>query len=610
MGMKIVIKLQLPKLKSFKWKLITMTFTIIIFIVTSIGFFSYFETSRTIQKDVVDFSTQILKQANLNLERYLKEYEQGFFNIASSADFLAWISVDAGEVGELSTTYLKVEDKYIRPFVSMHPEIMSITIYNINGNEKHFTNENHHLLNIGYSIKQEPWLKYINLSNNISMFVNWSENYSTLTLADKLKLPVMTMVKKYRFLGSAEVFIKMDISLEPIQTILKEIKLNENGLGMIIDGDGKIIAHTDFEKILDNINSSTFYKIKENSSGSFLKKSPAEMVVFRSIANSSWKSVTVVPYKGVAKSIYRVRDATLIIAFVSLLLALFLVIGVSSSISKGIINLRNTIAKTKLGNFSVRVEVKGEDEIADLGQAYNNMLQHAEDSIYKLTETKLMQQEAVMSALQSQINSHFLYNALESINSMACLADHKEIEQTTLALSNMLRYTSNYMNTMVTISDEINHLRDYLHIMGILYGDSLTFDINVDEDINEHFCLKAVMQPMVENSIKHGVETTGEPIHISVKVERHSDKYIRILIEDNGKGFDVDRLEKLQYQLNSQDIEQGYKKLSRIGLLNVNYRLKVFYRDTNAGVQIQNSGENGGAIIRIVFPVEEEVGHE
>jgi two-component system sensor histidine kinase YesM len=326
------------------------------------------------------------------------------------------------------------------------------------------------------------------------------------------------------------------------------------------------------------------------------------MVIYETIPQTTWKTLIMVPYKDVARSIYKVKNIMIVIALTSLVVSILLVIAVSSSITKRLLQLRATMKLTEMGNFEVRAEVSGEDEIANLSRNYNKMLESLETSILQLTESRLLQQEAAMSALQSQIHSHFLYNALESINAMANLANRPEIGQTTIALSNMLRYTSNYRDTTVTLKDEFNHLSDYIHIIQVLYGEAVIFDYHIPEACLKVSCLKAIIQPLVENSIKHGLERSGEVLRMKLSVVIGADGYIRIQIVDNGGGFAEEKLIELNDLLNADHPQYKYKQLSRVGLLNVHYRLRMYYPDSSSGVFIANDRSHQGAIVQLVFP--------
>ncbi|MFC5469033.1 sensor histidine kinase [Cohnella suwonensis] len=588
--------------KSLKVKLM-LSFTVVIFvIVASIAWFSYQEISKSVKGDIVKFSSQILKQANLNLERYYQEYEQGFLQLGTSREFEEWLKLEPEDKFGFYQYYYGRSDgsgmqrNYILPLVFRHPEIMSITLKSNRGNEFHYTSR-YALLN-EYSLDLEPWIKDSDKTDKVLMRVV-NNPYYLNEKQERQAYLVMSMVKRFGKFEDAG-YLKMDVSLKPVQAILQEIELGRNSVGMIADKDGKIIVHADEDKITQPLSADWKERMYGKSRGSFFVKETDEMVVFETLPYTQWKSIVVVYYPTVAGSVERVKTVTAVIAAAGLLLAVLLVFAVMSPITKRITNLRRMMKRTQMGDFSKRLPIDGKDELTDLSQSFNQMLENLDDKVQQLAESKMRQQKAVLSALQSQINSHFLYNALESIHSMAILSDHGEIEQTTINLSNMLRYTSSYRDTIVTVQEEISHMLDYLKICQIRYSDALTYEIHMDKTCENRLCLKAVLQPMVENAIKHGIETAGEAIHITVDVSlREEQVYIRI--QDDGQGFKPDILHRLQLQLSSEDEIDKYDEITQVGILNVNYRLKVYYSQRSAGISVCNS-EQGGAVVTVTFP--------
>lgn len=584
--------------RSLKWKFITITTTIVVGIVVSIGFFSYYETSQTIRADVERFSQQVLRQANLNLNRYLNEYEQGFLLIGATNEYKEWLGYPPNDTYDIVRTYYAIRRLQMEPFVSRHPEILSITMLSASGVETNYTTI--YGIRNDYSLKNEPWLNRINNTDKVFFDIAMAKQYLNMD-GTQASFPVMTLTKLYTPFNLPNGYLKMDVSLTPLQNILQEIHLGERQIGMISDASGTILVHPDTKRILTRLDEDIVEQMGGRTEGSFFRAKTKELVIFETIPRTDWRILEVVPYADVAGSIGKVRNVTVLIAAIGLVIAIVLVVYVTTSITRRITHLRRVIKQTQLGRFDQLVEVGGTDEVADLAQAYNRMLGQLDQSVHQLTESRLVQQKAILSALQSQIQSHFLYNTLETINSMADLAGHREIEQITISLSRMLRYTSNYRTELVTIDEELRHLDDYLRIISIRYGNVVTYDFAMEAGCGESDCLKAIMQPIVENCIKHGVEVTGEPLHVNVSVALLEPGWLGVTIRDNGAGFGEDELRELQRKLREAETHKQYSELAQVGLLNVHYRLRMYYQDEHSGIQVTND-PRGGAIVRIVFP--------
>jgi len=583
---------------SLKWKLMVMFFFIILLIVVTIAVFSYVESSRSIKSDIERFSTQILKESNLNLERYFKEYEQFLANIAASSNYRQWLK--ASEVTERINAFSSLKENYIHSFAAMHPEILSVTMLNINGNENSYTRNRGAALRYDYSMKSEEWMPWITISMEMNMFVSPSVNYVEVGDDGSIGDTVLTIVKKYEYTSELQGYIKMDITTQPIQAILSETKIDADGIGMIVDQEEKIVASTDSEHAVGLLPSLRERGLFAFAEGSFFLKDSNHMVTYRSIDKTEWKIVSVIPWHTVARSIYRVKDATILIALIGLAVGMGLVVLVAESSTRRLKKLRGVMSRTDLNNLGVRIDIEGRDEVAEVSRVYNKLLSNLEHSLKELNRSRASQQEAVLSALQSQINSHFLYNALESIKSMAYLVDQQNIVKTTLALSDMLRYVSNYENTSVPVQQEIQYVANYMHIMQTQFGEDLTYNIIDGAGTDEVLCLKAVIQPIVENSIRYGLEQTGQPLFVKIETVRLSEGYIMIRISDTGPGFDQETLARINDKLQQSNVDAHFRHLSNIGLLNVHYRLRVYYEDEAAGIAIRNRAD--GAEVTIVLP--------
>ncbi|MHA0855703.1 sensor histidine kinase [Paenibacillus sp. CMAA1364] len=585
-----------PVNRSLTNKLIMMNTAIILLLLFSIGGFSYYDYSRTLRLDVERLSNLVLKQANLNLNRYFEAYDQELLLLGSSQDFQDWLKSPKDDVINLYLAYRRMEEKNFTPFTKLHPEVLNITLFNYNGNEMNYSLTG---TDKDYSVKNELWFESIPTTSKTTIFR--SNTTSLLTnQGNNQELPTLTLVKYLNYIGHKG-FIKLDISLTPTIEILNEMGIGDKGVGFIINKDGHILVHPESDLIMKSLDSDVIAGIKDKENGSFFRATTKDLIMFQTIPFTGWKSVVSIPYDDVLISIGRIRNATIIIGTMGLLISFLLIITVTSGSTRGLRRLRAAIKQTKLGMFEHKVLITGNDEVADVGRAYNAMLDHLNATIDQLTETKFRQQDAVHKALQSQINSHFLYNTLESINGMASLIDHKQIQTMTVGLSHMLRYTADYRHTIVSIKEEVLFLGHYLRIMQIRYSDKFQYDVTSSVEDASIPCLKAILQPITENAFKHVLEKTGKLLQLSVVVEC-SGGWVRIVVRDNGPGFDPSNLENIQQQLDNPDYRLQYDQLSRIGLLNVHYRLKLVYDHPHAGIQISNSSEWGGCCVILNFP--------
>jgi two-component system sensor histidine kinase YesM len=586
------------------YKLIVVFAVIISCIMIMMGGFSYVKSSQAIKSDAEKFSSQILRQADLNISRYYKEYTNIFILIGGNQEFIRWMQADPKDKYSLYNTSSIIEKNVVLSYLHYRPEILSVVMYNENGVQQNYLGDwadPAGRLISSYKLKDNIDLSQISGNSTINRMVRVSHSYADLN--NKINpLIVMTFVKKYQFHDHIA-YIAVDVSLGPTIEILNEIQLGYGAKSMIVDKQGTIIAHPDQSQILKPLPRDILNQVESSSSGTLYLKQLGEVVFFEEIGDSDQSKIVVtLPIENLTKSAAEIRNMTIVLFIVGIVTAFVSIVLASTSVTRRIRDLRQSMRYTEYGNFNHRVQVIGHDELSDLARGFNRLLARLQGKIEEATEYRILQQEAVLSALQSQINSHFLYNALESINSLSHVRNQPDIAQIAISLSKMLRYTSNYTETFVTLQNELEHLRHYLFIIGVLYGESVHYRFDIDESMIEAPCLKAILQPIVENSIKHGLQTALSDLDIVVQVKREGESFVKITCLDNGGGFPEEKLFELQQALMSNPLNNQLKKMKRIGLLNVHYRLCMLSEHDQVGLTIRNRS-GGGAEVAVTIPL-------
>lgn len=236
------------------------------------------------------------------------------------------------------------------------------------------------------------------------------------------------------------------------------------------------------------------------------------------------------------------------------------------------------------------------DEIGMLYNEYSVMINSLQQSIKKDYQDKLIILDAQMKSLEARINSHFLFNTLESINSMAELADNEDIATMSLALGNMFRYSIKTQSELVSIQDELNHVRDYIAIQSIRFNNRFQLDIDIPEELLSEKVLKLILQPLVENALYHGLDycRKGDRIIIHGYTK---DRYLYLSVEDFGQGMDPDTLNKIQEKLRepSSFTELGHRNKQSIGLKNIHSRIELYY-GSGYGLTVTSVLEKGTTV--------------
>lgn len=258
---------------------------------------------------------------------------------------------------------------------------------------------------------------------------------------------------------------------------------------------------------------------------------------------------------------------------------------ISKSIISPIEKLLSMSTKISEGDFSSRLEIAASDEFNDLAVGMNTMSEKIETLIKESIEEQKQMRMMEHKVHQAQITPHFLYNTLDAIICSAEAKNMPDVIELVTSLSSFFRISLSRGVDFIPISKEIEHVKSYLVIQQIRYNDVLTYEINVDKSLGEQKVLKLLLQPLVENSLYHGIKNTRERGKIIVNVNREGEK-ARFTVSDNGIGMTQRRLEELKKDINFENGEKGY------GLFNVNRRLKLYYGQSE-GIEIKSEYKNG-----------------
>ncbi len=283
-------------------------------------------------------------------------------------------------------------------------------------------------------------------------------------------------------------------------------------------------------------------------------------------------------------------------------ISLYVYFEIFKSINKPISEMEKLSTKIAKGDLTARVSIPHIDELNTLAENLNTMTEQIDVLIKKNIAEQKNFQKAEMKALQAQIAPHFLYNTFDTIIWLAEDKDRTDdVVKITKAFSNFLRISLSRGHEWITIEEELDHIKNYLTIQKIRYRDILNYEIIADESLYDCKIIKLVLQPLVENAIYHGIKNKRGRGNLKVLVEWiQNKKSILITVEDDGAGFDKERLKQVQ-----EEMKLGYEnseKLSSVyGLFNVHKKLKLYYGNKTEGLKIE-SEKNKGSKISFIIP--------
>lgn len=344
-----------------------------------------------------------------------------------------------------------------------------------------------------------------------------------------------------------------------------------------------------------------------NKSGSFIKyiDSRPYRVYYTRVGKTSLITYLIMPYMPFTwnMQVFTVYALTGMTLFTLLLLPLLIIIA--NMLTKPLQKLTKSMLQFSEGDFDAEVSFKYNDEIGKLGQVFNSMVQENKKLIEHTYILKLKEKEAELSALQAQINPHFLYNSINAIQWSALRKGDNEIADIAHSMGQVFRISLNRGNNIISVKQERDLINYYLKLQKKRYGERIQYSISFSNDVLELKIPKLIIQPLVENSIVHGIENSKKNVHIWVSAYLDDDTNNMVIeVEDDGIGIPPKILELLPDKLEADSNSHG----NQLAIRNINERLKLFFEDRYSFIFVNRL--LGGAIVKIVIPIESYSEHD
>ena len=311
---------------------------------------------------------------------------------------------------------------------------------------------------------------------------------------------------------------------------------------------------------------------------------------------TGWETYSVVSTDDFFPQAKRLREAIMGLVLLAMLAAGVGIFILSYTFTRPIGRLKNAMKQVEAGDFEIQVESKAHDEIGMLIQSFNYMVSRLRQLIMEVYQQKLAQKNAELTALQAQINPHFLYNTLDSINWMLIEKGEWEISDVVVSLGDILKYSLHGEEMLVLFEEELKYIESYLCIQKNRLEDRLTVQIEIDEEAKLCFVPKLILQPIVENAILHGIEKKKEMGRIQIHaIVREGTLEIRVT--DDGIGMQPDRLMRFRESIMSDEISGKH-----IGMRNVHRRIQLHFGEAY-GLKIDSEWQKG-TTVTILLPVQ------
>ena len=396
--------------------------------------------------------------------------------------------------------------------------------------------------------------------------------------------------------GNTEYVYLVLLRTDELSKMLQESFDNVNLTGYIIDQNGTVISHTSKELIGTKINN---IDLNINPDNTIVENSSLYYHIV--VLDNGWYHITEIPKNYIFKHIYTLLRTFIIIIFLSVPIILLVIFFTSINLTDRISKLSSAMYNFKLGKKSIDLDYISAldnnysfDEVDKLGLTFLNMQSSINKNMQSILELTLSEEKLKYQLLQSQINPHFLYNILGTIQTCQTIG---KIDIANHMISNLTRFyrmSLRKSDEKIKIKDELEISKLYLEMEQLCRQDTLSWTINAEEGIENFLICKFTLQPFLENSILHGYSSEKTNIHININICYGDDEVI-ITIEDNGCGIPNDKLEQIRYKLSNHIVDYN----QHFGICNVNKRISN--TDFGNGIVLIESEERKGTKIIIKY---------
>jgi two-component system, sensor histidine kinase YesM len=565
----------------------------------------YMQSSNLLEKQTEDYLGQVVTNVNFQTDRFVKNYELVTLPIVSNPNVKHFLDLEENNV------YVKEHIRYqyyeniwtmMDNFVIQKPEINRM--YILGDNKRQIW-----LRDKGGSFSED---KYNNLkmitpeSGKIIIHPSNQNGRITLTIARKIR-----GMKSFTPNG----ILGIEINASELGELWKEANLGNEGFFMIADPNGKVIYHPDAKFIGKTLNEVGKEQISKYKQGTFFDQWNNESTFFHFLTSeyTGWKLIAAVPKSQLFAPISGVRFTAVFSAVIVIIIAFTLSVNSIRQVVKPIQLLERTMKTVEKGEWKRVPNLPRNDEISSLLRSYNRMVDRLStlvDQVYKaelnnqqvkieLQERELEKQKVEIQALESQINPHFLYNTLETMNGYGIINGIEEISKMAEALAGMFRYSVRNLE-MVTLADEIEHVKGYLIIHELRIRKPINLIFDIDPSLYDAPMVKLSLQPLVENAIQHGFRKAVNEIIIIIRTKIIG-SCLHVCVIDNGRGIQNDRLNEIrEFIKTDRKNKPELRSDLGIGVTNVNRRIQLLFGN-QYGLDL-SSRVNEGTTVSIILP--------
>lgn len=583
--------------KSIRTRLI-MAFVVTSFVpIVLVNIVSYYNTSRLVRQNVEGMTNANLEQTRVSLDVWLDSYEDILFQVYTDDDIVALVDkINAGEDVANNRQMLR---KTLRGLFYTKDYVKSISVITDSG-ELVFYDQ------LTASTTRTSWMDSISMSQaELYRAISSDNKTHIIPTGDRVVFGSNSCYLfhiGHRIIDYRDVDKQCGVVLVSIdEELLEEIcSTTENGLNFIVDREGNLISCANSEKVGQSIHPGEADEAEKRTAYQQIAMQTGllgetELSIYSvHDEETGWEIIRATNQEELIRALRQQQQMMAFIIVLALCAVMLVMFSQVTRMTGSIKRVVETMRKAGKGNLTIRVmsDRTRPTEIEVIAEEFNSMM----DKLKKSVET---QKNAEIAALEAQINPHFLYNTLDTINWMAIDKDEYEISNMIGTLAHILRYGISDSNGVVKIKDEVEWLKQYIFLQQMKLKNSFDCHINVEPEIMGYPIHKLLLQPFIENAILHGFEGTEGPHRLEMDMGRQ-EKWIQIQIQDNGCGIPEETVREM-----NEGIFRKTDNKNHIGMENAITRIHMYYGE-NVDVKIEST-IGKGTTVRILIPMEDGI---
>ncbi|WP_449601827.1 sensor histidine kinase [Paenibacillus sp. Marseille-Q9583] len=558
---------------------ITLTFTsVAVLVAVVVSLMLYNKFAKTAEENANMNMQQIIEQVNYNLGLYVK----GMRNIFETAEdqITNSPSVDSALLMERMAMLMGSRE-----------DLVSAAVFTPQG--KYVVGTAGQKLRSNTQLETQSWFTTAKKTSEISYSAPHIQN---LFKGQYIWVVSISKLIQYQEKGELKTgILLMDFNFRTIDELSKQVKLGKRGYAYILDQLGNIVYHPQQQLIYAGLKYENVEPVLEYAYRSYLDESTGEkrFITVRTLEQTGWKIVGVAYYDEIVTT---KRDLNTFLSwFLAVVILCVIIVSVflSARIARPIRKLERTLQQVGEGDLNTRIDVSGAYEVEQLSKRFNLMLQRIRQLMDQIIYEQETKRKGELEVLQSQINPHFLYNTLNSVIRLAERGKTEEVVTMIQSLSKFFRISLSKGNNMITVQEELDHIRHYLVIQSFRFKNKFRYEIIAQDEVLQCQTIKLILQPIVENALYHGIEMMPDEGFISIQAEL-KDNLVIIRISDNGLGMSKETMKVI--------LTGGSKSMSGsgVGVRNVNERIELYY-GREYGLSFESEIEEG-TTVTLIFP--------